>query len=182
MLRALLTANAVFLASCALAFTPDRELQMDSIAPSTTDHEHFSSILAQAQLHLVGGGTTIDQVQQPSKDPVVKPELLDETPLVELPTSLDNLPLKDLERGVAKLKAVSAEVSTSDAIPTQVKTQLLWNLNRMVTDSQRLRNPALAPLARRSLLDALRLRFKVLQTPSFWQQAVDKSLLLDAKV
>lgn len=84
--------------------------------------------------------------------------------------------LAQLESSLVHLHRVQDDVSTS-SIDESIKAQVLWNIDKMISDSQRLRDTSLAPYAREAVVKALRLRFGVLLTPSFWHEAVDRKLL-----
>lgn len=71
----------------------------------------------------------------------------------------------------------SLQVSGSNELPTAIKEQVSWNLRKMKTDVGRLKGWALDPMQRVAIEKALELRFSVLLSPAFWQQAVDRSLL-----
>ena len=55
--------------------------------------------------------------------------------------------------------------------------QVLWDLDKMTEDVQRLHASGLAPNGRAALLKALQLRFAVLLSPSFWRAPIRRSLI-----
>ena len=75
------------------------------------------------------------------------------------------------------VRSDSLQVSGSNELPTAIKEQVSWNLRKMKTDVGRLKGWALDPMQRVAIEKALELRFSVLLSPAFWQQAVDRSLL-----
>ena len=75
------------------------------------------------------------------------------------------------------VRSDSLQVSGSNELPTAIKEQVSWNLHKMKTDVGRLKGWALDPMQRVAIEKALELRFSVLLSPAFWQQAVDRSLL-----
>ena len=85
--------------------------------------------------------------------------------------------LGELSDAVGKLRNVHAEVAQSTSLDAEVKAQVLWNIDKMINDSQRLRDASMAPYAREAVVRALKLRFGVLLNPSFWREAVDRKLL-----
>ena len=69
------------------------------------------------------------------------------------------------------------QVNVSSELPAAIKEQVSWNLRKMKADVGRLKGWALDPMQRVAIEKALELRFSVLLSPAFWQQAVDRSLL-----
>ena len=59
-----------------------------------------------------------------------------------------------------------------------MKQQVAWNLRKMTADASKLRSDALDAPQRDALRRALELRFSVLLSPAFWEQAVDRELLV----
>ena len=55
--------------------------------------------------------------------------------------------------------------------------QVLWDLDKMTEDVQRLHASGLAPNGRAALLKALQLRFAGLLSPSFWRAPIRRSLI-----
>ena len=72
----------------------------------------------------------------------------------------------------------SREVEGSAELPAAVKQQVAWNLRKMTADASKLRSDALDAPQRDALRRALELRFSVLLSPAFWEQAVDRDLLV----
>lgn len=99
-------------------------------------------------------------------------------------TALDNEAvahvLRTLASGVESLRRVRAEVAASSnaVLPANVRMQLVWDIDRMVADAERLRSPSLAPVAREALMRALTLRFGVLLTPAFWTTPIKRDLII----
>jgi len=85
--------------------------------------------------------------------------------------------LSSLASGIDTLRRVRAEISASPALAPEVRVQVLWDMDRMLTDAERLRGASLAPLARGALLKALQLRFSVLLTPAFWSTPIKRDLI-----
>ena len=69
------------------------------------------------------------------------------------------------------------QVHSSNELPAAIKEQVGWNLRKMKVDVSRLKGSALDPMQRLAVEKALELRFSVLLSPAFWQQAVDRGLL-----
>ena len=84
---------------------------------------------------------------------------------------------KAIASGVEDLETIQTQVENSADLSDPIKEQVSWNLRKMRTDVERLRGSALDPLQREAIEKALELRFSVLLSPAFWQQAVDRSLL-----
>ena len=80
--------------------------------------------------------------------------------------------------GVADLESITREVEGSAELPAAVKQQVAWNLRKMTADASKLRSDALDAPQRDALRRALELRFSVLLSPAFWEQAVDRELLV----
>ena len=80
--------------------------------------------------------------------------------------------------GVADLESITREVEGSAELPAAVKQQVAWNLRKMTADASKLRSDALDAPQRAALRRALELRFSVLLSPAFWEQAVDRELLV----
>ena len=102
-------------------------------------------------------------------------------------------------QGIASLQRVRRDVEASDRLAPTVKTQVrtgslmhskqpphrplknslqvLWDLDKMTEDVQRLHASGLAPNGRAALLKALQLRFAVLLSPSFWRAPIRRSLI-----
>ena len=87
--------------------------------------------------------------------------------------------LRSLTEGIDTLKRVRADVSESrtSSMRADVKTQVLWDIDRAVADAERLHSASLAPLARTALVKALSLRFGVLLTPAFWTTPISRGLM-----
>lgn len=108
--------------------------------------------------------------------------------LVNVSTSLsavevgDQPPLdvvRDLAACVETLRRIRSEViaSPSESLVSTVRTQVAWDIDRMVADAERMRSSSLAPLARTALMKALHLRFSVLLTPAFWTMPISRGLM-----
>merc|ERR1711865_510751 len=80
-------------------------------------------------------------------------------------------------QGIESLRHVRRGVETSERLSPPVKTQVLWDLDKMTEDVQRLHASGLAPNGRAALLKALQLRFAVLLSPSFWRAPIRRSLI-----
>lgn len=85
--------------------------------------------------------------------------------------------LSSLASGVDTLRRVRAEISASPTLAPEVRVQVLWDMDRILTDAERLRGASLAPLARGALFKALQLRFGVLLTPAFWSTPIKRDLM-----
>ena len=102
--------------------------------------------------------------------------------------------LRHVRRGVEASQRLSPPVKTqvhAAATPSFLGTlsrrrltcahdgafQVLWDLDKMTEDVQRLHASGLAPNGRAALLKALQLRFAVLLSPSFWRAPVRRSLI-----
>ena len=104
-------------------------------------------------------------------------------------------------QGIESLRHVRRGVETSERLSPPVKTQVhwatplwqalappphlrhpgafqvLWDLDKMTEDVERLHASGLAPNGRAALLKALQLRFAVLLSPSFWRAPIRRSLI-----
>lgn len=87
--------------------------------------------------------------------------------------------LAGITEGIETLKRVRADVADSrgSLMRVDVKTQVLWDIDRMTADAERLHSASLAPLARTALVKALSLRFGVLLTPAFWTTPINRGLM-----
>ena len=111
--------------------------------------------------------------------------------------------IRHAAQGIESLRHVRRGVEASQRLPPPVKTQVhaatlsfswhalappphlrhpgafqvLWDLDKMTEDVQRLHASGLAPNGRAALLKALQLRFAVLLSPSFWRAPVRRSLI-----
>ena len=87
--------------------------------------------------------------------------------------------LAGITEGIETLKRVRADVADSrgSLMRVDVKTQVLWDIDRMTADAERLHSASLAPLARTALVKALSLRFGVLLTPAFWTTPISRGLM-----
>ena len=92
-----------------------------------------------------------------------------------------SMALSQLASGIALLRRVRADVAASasgeGSIPLNVRMQVAWDIDRIVSDAERLRSASLAPLARTALMKALQLRFSVLLTPAFWTTPIKRDLI-----
>ena len=106
-----------------------------------------------------------------------------------------------VSQGIESLRHVRRGVETSERLSPPVKAQVLtgrlfwnhafaqqpqcaapafqvlWDLDKMTEDVQRLHASGLAPNGRAALLKALQLRFAVLLSPSFWRAPIRRSLI-----
>ena len=87
--------------------------------------------------------------------------------------------LRSLSDGISTIKRVRRDValSSTSKLPAEIKAQVLWDLDRMSADAEKLHAASLAPLVRRALHKALSLRFGVLLTPAFWTSPIKRSML-----
>jgi len=155
------------------AVTLQRGVEGEELEP----HSRFTSLLSEARKQMLDSASALASVegaveQRPAAATAGAAPGAAETAAKMLPAAL-----AQLQSSVDQLKRVHSEVDRSTSLDSAVKAQILWNLDKMVADSQRLRDPALAPYAREAVVKALRLRFGVLLTPSFWREAVDRKLL-----
>lgn len=81
---------------------------------------------------------------------------------------------------IATLRHVRTNVVTEDRLSADVRAQVAWDLDRMVSDAERLLHSSLSPLARTALAKALALRFSVLLAPAFWSAPIRRDLLSHA--
>ena len=132
----------------------------DAIEPES-QHARFTSMLAQARDQLESATEKLSSVEASpgavgdsrGGNEVVKgldsDEARQRTVAQMLPSALTAL-----SDGIAKLQHVHAEVSES-ALSPEVKAQVLWDLQKMMADSHRLRATSLAGPARDALVKAL---------------------------
>ena len=160
----------------------------DELEPQT----RFTSILSEARKQLMDSASAIASSVESAEHQQhqQQQQLLQEHSAQRIPpqqprgvavasaaaTKLLPSALAQLESSLVHLHRVQDDVSTS-SIDESIKAQVLWNIDKMISDSQRLRDTSLAPYAREAVVKALRLRFGVLLTPSFWHEAVDRKLL-----
>ena len=92
-----------------------------------------------------------------------------------------SMALSQLASGITLLRRIRADVAASTSgegsIPLNVRMQVAWDIDRIVSDAERLRSASLAPLARTALMKALQLRFSVLLTPAFWTTPIKRDLI-----
>ena len=155
----------------------------DELEPQT----RFTSILSEARKQLMDSASAIassvesaehqhQQLQEHSAQRTPPQQPRGVAVASAAATKLLPSALAQLESSLEHLHRVQDDVSTS-SIDESIKAQVLWNIDKMISDSQRLRDTSLAPYAREAVVKALRLRFGVLLTPSFWHEAVDRKLL-----
>ena len=160
------------LVSSAAAVTLER-VEPDEVARGIPlePEARFTSLLSEARKVMMDSASTLGSVEQ---QPVDSPNGAEEHSVASKQLSAA---LAQLQSSLDQLKSVHDEVARSQSLPSDVKAQVLWNIDRMMADSQRLRDAELAPYAREAIVKALRLRFGVMLTPSFWREAVDRRLL-----
>ena len=141
-------------------------LVVDEELEPAPPHARFTSMLAQAREQLVGASAVEAQQQQQRPAPgaadgkegsAAGGEGADETTRQRAVAQMLPSALTALSDGIAKLQDVHTEVSKS-SLPTEIKAQVLWDLKKMMTDSQRLRATSLAAPARDALVKALQVR------------------------
>ena len=95
-------------------------------------------------------------------------------------SSDDALMPKTLARiatAVTNLRKVRAQIATDGPSSPAVRQQVLWNMDKIISNAERLQAESLSPLARGALVKALSLRFTILLTKSFWQTPVKRDAL-----
>merc|ERR1711988_1621686 len=144
---------------------------LDAAAPTDDGpHRRFTTALAHVRDLFANVSSTLSAVET-SAD-------IDE-PLSEAAQHAVPEALRELSTGVDALRRVRTQVADSDnsVLPGPVRMQVIWDIDRMVADAERLRSQSLAPLARDALMKALQLRFGVLLTPAFWTTPIRRDLL-----
>ena len=130
-------------------------------------HQPFTNVLSNVHATLFNVTRDVETVEQsgPSSGPASQLRQHTESALHEI------------EQGIESLRHVRRGVETSERLSPPVKTQVLWDLDKMTEDVQRLHASGLAPNGRAALLKALQLRFAVLLSPSFWRAPIRRSLI-----
>jgi len=158
--------------TCVLALATSARLPgllLLDLAPDTSTagpHRRFTAALSQVRDKFENATATLSTVEADvsgTRDSAVN--------------ALVPVALRSLVDGIETLRRVRADVAADDSMAADVKAQVLWDVDRMVVDAERLRSESLAPLARTALMKALSLRFGVLLTPAFWSTPIKRDLL-----
>ena len=92
-----------------------------------------------------------------------------------------NLLGAELEQSISKLKKLRGDVLDASDISSKIKTQVAWDMDRMVADAEKLNAASIEPISRMALIRALDLRFSVLLAPAFWNNPIKKEFLQTQK-
>tara|TARA_B110001452_G_scaffold66803_1_gene53684 strand:- start:2848 stop:3441 length:594 start_codon:yes stop_codon:yes gene_type:complete len=137
--------------------------------PSAADaHQPFTAVLFKVRASLTNVTHDVETVEQSADSDAAHSATLQEHM---------QLALHEIEQGIGSLRRVRGDVAASAKLLPAVKTQVLWDLDKMTEDVQRLHASGLAPGGRAALLKALQLRFAVLLSPSFWRSPIRRSLI-----
>ena len=143
---------------------------VDAVTQAALEDPHapFTSVLYRVRASLTNVTNDVEVVEQVAPGPARREADL----RVHMQTAL-----REIEVGIQSLRQVRRDVEASDRLSPPVKTQVLWDLDKMTEDVQRLHASGLAPNGRAALLKALQLRFAVLLSPSFWRAPIHRSLI-----
>ena len=192
LLAALATCLMIDGALCMQLSPSSREILSEALTVEAhaQPHQRFSEALERARAHFAeadasfseaeiavrGGGSPLPLPGFPltSASPTLSAASMREA----AGSALVPAALYSLSEGIKTLKRVRRDVATStSSLSAEVKAQVLWDLDRMTADAEKLHSASLAPLARSALHKALALRFGVLLTPAFWTSPIQRSLL-----
>ena len=139
------------------------------VVPSAADvHQPFTAVLFKVRASLTNVTHDVETVEQSAPSGEAHSATLQEHMQIAL---------REIEQGIGSLRRVRGDVAASEKLLPAVKTQVLWDLDKMTEDVQRLHASGLAPGGRAALLKALQLRFAVLLSPSFWRSPIRRSLI-----
>ena len=88
---------------------------------------------------------------------------------------------EQLASSISKLKKLRGDVLDASDISSKIKTQVAWDMDRMVADAEKLNAASIEPISRMALIRALDLRFSVLLAPAFWNNPIKKEFLQTQK-
>lgn len=138
-------------------------------SPSAADvHQPFTAMLFKVRASLANVTHDVETVEQSARSGTAHSAALQE----HMQSALH-----EIEQGIGSLRRVRGDVAASGKLLPAVKTQVMWDLDKMTEDVQRLHASGLAPAGRAALLKALQLRFAVLLSPSFWRSPIRRSLI-----
>ena len=160
---------------------PTSLLDLSSTESDAPPHQRFVRILEKARASFTEVDEQLSAAEaQASSSDLIPPDGTVAATRTSTATALVPVALRSLSDGIETLKRVRSDVAqTASSLSPEVRTQVLWDIDRMTADAERLRTASLAPLARNALLKALSLRFGVLLTPAFWTTPVKRSLLTE---
>lgn len=164
MLRGVLLLALAARRADAVSLPPEAELAPAPLAEAPV-HERFTKILGGVRRNFANVQAALEEdaaargTREAARDALV-PDFLTE-----------------LSAGLATLRGVRADVDDSHALAPEMKAQVLWNVDRMLSDAERLKGVSLAPMARSALAKALSLRLGVLLTPAFWSTPISASVM-----
>lgn len=93
------------------------------------------------------------------------------------PELLTTAKAERLTASINSMRKVRNEVTATSELATEIQHQVAWDLERMISDAERLNSPSLSAPARTALTRALDLRFGVLLSPAFWNTPIKAELM-----